>query len=55
MAKRVYVTSAQARAAKKLVARSAVTGRFVSSGVKKIASASPARRSDSSPATTNKS
>ena len=41
MTKRVYVTSAQARAAKKLVARSAVTGRFVSSSMKKIATAEP--------------
>ncbi len=40
MAKRVYVTSAQTRAAKTLVARSAVTGRFVSAEVRKIASAS---------------
>ena len=41
MTKRVYVTSAQARAAKKLVARSAVTGRVVSSSLMKIATAEP--------------
>ncbi len=43
MAKRVYVTKAQTRAASKLVSRSAITGRFVSSSVQKIAKAQPAR------------
>lgn len=43
MAKRVYVTSAQVRAARTLVERSATTGRFVSNSVKKIADAQPSR------------
>ncbi len=43
MPKRVYVTKAQTRAAGKLVSRSAITGRFVSPSVQKIAKAQPAR------------
>lgn len=39
MAKKVYVTRVQKDAAKMLVSRSAVTGRFVSSNVRKIANA----------------
>lgn len=54
MAKRVYVTSAQARAAKTLVARSAVTGRFVSSSLKKIAAAEPSTNGTSSDTTGRK-
>jgi hypothetical protein len=39
MAKKVYVTRVQKDAAKMLVNRSAVTGRYVSSNVRKIANA----------------
>jgi hypothetical protein len=39
MAKKVYVTRVQKDAAKLLVSRSAVTGRYVSSNVRKIANA----------------
>lgn len=39
MSKPVYVTSAQVRAAKTLVRRSAITGRVVSPAVQKIADA----------------
>lgn len=39
MAKTVYVTGAQKRAAQTIIERSAVTGRFVSSSMKKIAEA----------------
>ncbi len=39
MAKKVYVTRAQKVAAKMLVSRSAVTGRYVSPNVRKIANA----------------
>ncbi|HEX8305503.1 MAG TPA: hypothetical protein VF612_11545 [Jatrophihabitans sp.] len=41
MSKKVYVTRVQKDAAKMLVNRSAVTGRFVSSNVRKIANAQP--------------
>lgn len=40
-AKKVTVTRAQKAAAKSLVQRSAASGRFVSSSVKKVASAAP--------------
>lgn len=39
MAKKVYVTRVQKDAAKMLVSRSAVSGRYVSSNVRKIANA----------------
>jgi hypothetical protein len=39
MAKKVYVTRVQKDAAKMLVNRSALTGRYVSSNVRKIANA----------------
>ncbi len=41
MVKRVYVTSAQVRAARALVERSAKTGRHVSVAIRKIANAQP--------------
>ncbi len=42
MAKQVYVTRVQRDAAKLLVDRSAITGRYVSPSVRKIANAEPA-------------
>lgn len=54
MAKKVYVTRVQKDAAKMLVKRSAVTGRYVSSNVRKIANAqsSLAQKADSAAHTT---
>ena len=53
MAKKVYVTRVQKDAAKMLVNRSAVTGRYVSSNVRKIANArtSVVEKADSEPRT----
>ena len=46
MAKRVVVSSAQKAAAQAMVARSAVTGRYVSDAVRKIADAKVVRVRD---------
>lgn len=54
MSKRVHVTKAQAKAAQMIVERSATTGRYVRSGVSKIANAS-ADRTASNPKSTKSS
>jgi hypothetical protein len=56
MAKKVYVTRVQKDAAKMLVNRSAVTGRYVSSNVRKIADAKStfSQKNSSSQRTTEK-
>ena len=46
MIKTIYVTTAQQRAAQALVARSAITGRPVSSAIVRIAQARPADERD---------
>lgn len=57
MAKKVYVTRVQKDAAKMLVDRSALTGRYVSANVRKIANAQPdadAHRADAHSRTATK-